>query len=120
MKDAYETKEPFNIKKASYELYKIFWARTHISPELEEITRQCYEAYVKEMARIKHEARSYIDWIYDAGIAEGSIWVSYEEFLANEYQDRETMLEIYDDDEILIEEYDNDTDYDRDGEEYDV
>lgn len=81
-----------DIKGMAYELYKLYWVEEHVSihERASEIKR-----YYKDNCFVSFE-----EWILINGY-NGSIYVSYDEFLDNEYQDEAYMKEILQDEELI-------------------
>lgn len=86
-----------NIKRMCYELYKVDWKRSHnITAEKEmEAIRDYFFGLVDA-----YDVYTYEDYLNDFGY-DGELYVCYEEFLENEYQDEEYMREILDDVEFI-------------------
>ena len=86
-----------NISKLCYELYKIDWKHSH------NITKDI------EMDKIKDYYESLVDsdieYTYDEYLEEfgydGQIYVCYEEFCDNEYQDKQYMCQLLDNEKLI-------------------
>lgn len=85
-----------NIKQIAYEKYKLDWMKRHGYTLIDLIKelQSCLEEVDEDEAIDLNEI--FEDWEFDCGF-HSEIWVCYEEFLENEYQDKEYMREILDD-----------------------
>ena len=89
-----------NIRELCYELYKIDWESTHITPKRKmENLRVFYE----ENRINDYPYSSYEEYLMEAGY-NGEIYVCYDEFIDNEYQDEGYIMALLDN-EALFEEY---------------
>ena len=85
-----------NIRQIAYEKYKLDWMKRHgytlndLIKELQSCIEEVDEDEVIDLNEI------FADWEFDFGF-HSEIWACYEEFLENEYQDKEYMREILDD-----------------------
>lgn len=82
-----------SIKKKAYENYKLWWMLNH-SHSLEELVDEL-ELEEEEEGYEENVSISSVfsDWEYGFGF-KGEIWACYEEFLENEYLDKNVMKEI--------------------------
>lgn len=88
------------IRELAYELYKIDWKDQHkITPEIE---MYCLEDYYEGLVD-NHTNYTYEDYLMNFGYY-GELYVCFDEFLDNEYQDKEYMEELFDD-KTLYKEY---------------
>lgn len=86
------------ISKLCYALYKVDWLNDHISPQREVAAiKDYYENVIDDAAYI------YDDYLEEFGY-DGELYVCYEEFLDNEYQDDTYICGLLKDEE-LIEKY---------------
>lgn len=84
-----------NIKKVAYEKYKLDWMLSHGYTLKDLVSELSY--YIEES---NEDCATVFDvWESDYGF-NGEIWVCYEEFLDNEYQDKEYMQTILSDTEF--------------------
>lgn len=81
-----------NIKQIAYEKYKLDWMMRN-GYSLSDLIRKVGE-YMEESD--EDIVCSFDMWEYDCGFG-GEIWVCFDEFLENEYQDEEYMRSILDD-----------------------
>lgn len=79
-----------------YELYKIDWKTQHITPEIE---MKSYKDFYKEDDNFFH----YRKYVENVGYSNGECYVSFSEFMNNEYLDEEYMKELLNDDELYNE-----------------
>lgn len=82
------------ISEVAYELYKQNWIDTHITPEMRLKALRKYYQYVDECLGNTEPYDSFEDWIYEQGYEGGILYVSFDEFLDNEFQDKEYMKEL--------------------------
>lgn len=78
-----------NIKQVAYEKYKLDWMLRHgytLTQLIEEL------AYYMEEANDDLET-VYDVWEYDYGFG-SEIWVCFDEFIVNEYQDKHYMKQL--------------------------
>jgi hypothetical protein len=95
-----ETTEPLNILKISklcYELYKIDWKHSHnITKDIErDNIKDYYEGLVDSDTEY-----TYDEYLEEFGY-DGQIYVCYEEFCDNEYQDKQYMCELLDNEKLI-------------------
>lgn len=109
-----------NIRELAYELYKIHWKKTHITPEIEADTIKNYYEDVKEMRSFMKkmmqenllkereneelDVRTFEEYLWEQGYGSGTLYVCFNEFLDIEYLDKEYMKELFDN-ENLYQEY---------------
>ena len=81
-----------DIKKIAYELYKLNWINVHIP-----IARQLatYREYIVEQEEDYDDNYTYEDFLFDNGF-QGELYADFEEFLENEYMDKEYMRYLLD------------------------
>lgn len=93
-----------NISKLCYELYKIDWKYDHhITPEVEKDNmKNYYNEFVLNGSEYTYE-----DFLNEFGY-DGDLYVCYEEFCDNEYNDKEYICSLLNN-EKLIQMYYNDT-----------
>jgi hypothetical protein len=78
-----------NIKQIAYEKYKLNWMLRHgytLTQLIEELA-DCMEEVHEDLNVV-----SYV-WEYDYGFG-GEIWVCFDEFIVNEYQDKHYMKQL--------------------------
>ncbi len=88
-----------NIKAIAYELYKIDWKNGRITNQIEKDTYNNYIEYLDETAKnneIDHTFYpvSYSNYITEFGFAGVGIYSGFDEFLDNEYQDKDYIKSI--------------------------
>ena len=84
-----------NILAVAYEKYKLTWMiKQGISLKdlIEALAEQQRED--SSIGENKNLLAAYKDWELDMGFGSGSIWVCFDEFLDNEYQDTQFMRSI--------------------------
>ena len=84
-----------NIQAVAYEKYKLTWMiKQGISLKdlIEALAEQQRED--SSIGENKNLLAAYKDWELDMGFGSGSIWVCFDEFLDNEYQDTQFMRSI--------------------------
>lgn len=84
-----------NIQTVAYEKYKLTWMLRQgfsLNDFIEGLTEQQNEN--NNINEKRNLFSAYSDWEQDTGFGNGSIWVCFEEFLDNEYQDRTFMHSI--------------------------
>lgn len=74
------------IEELSYELYKIDWMR-RISADTQSNT---LKNYYQEIEPEDRDTYTYDEYVWEYGYA-GQLYVDFDEFLCNEYQDDEYM-----------------------------
>jgi hypothetical protein len=84
-----------NIKKVAYEKYRLDWMLSH-GYTLTDLTN---ELDLLQEENNDSVSQLFADWEYGFGF-NSEIWVCYEEFLDNEYQDAEYMRAILSDTEF--------------------
>lgn len=95
-----------NIKEVAYELYKIDWKHTHITPKIEMDTLRNFATgsvfYDKASSLISFGDRyaSYNEYLEDAGFF-GEIYACFDEFVDNEYKDKEYIKLLLQDRELI-------------------
>ena len=88
-----------NISKIAYELYKQNWIDAHTTTK--ERLNSLANYYIESDEQ--DEEQLYEDWLYEVGF-NGEIYVSYDEFLDNEYLEEDYMKEVLNN-EILFKIY---------------
>lgn len=95
-----------NIKEVAYELYKIDWKRTHITPGIEMDTLKYFATqsvlYDKASSLISFGEgyASYNKYLEDAGFF-GEIYACFDEFVDSEYEDKEYIKSLLQDPELI-------------------
>lgn len=95
-----------NIKEIAYKLYKIDWKRTHITPEIEMDTLRNFATesvlYDKTSSLVSFGDgyTSYNEYLEDAGFF-GEMYACFEEFVDNEYEDKEYIKSLLQDPELI-------------------
>lgn len=82
-----------NISKIAYELYKQDWIDTHTTEKERINSLRDYYSFAKQSIDNYNEYSSYEDWLSDFGF-NGFIYSCYEEFLDNEYNDKEYIFNL--------------------------
>lgn len=86
------------IKDLCYKLYQLDWERNHINPQIKsDSLKNFYEE------SINGKFSSYEEYLFEVGY-NGEIYVCYDEFLDNEYQDVDYIRSLLDN-EMLFKEY---------------
>lgn len=86
-----------NIKKIAYELYKIDWKHTHITPETE---MNSLRDYVLISSFYGQSDYTYEDYLQDTGY-NGELYVCFDEFVDNEYQDKDYIIHLLRSDQLI-------------------
>lgn len=95
-----------NIRRFVYALYKADWILTNIGRPILAAT---YAEYCKAILSEDIDSDlSFEDYLEEFGF-NGGIYACYEEFLANEYRDREYMANLLGEDSKEFEAWKNDT-----------
>lgn len=87
------------ISRLCYELYKIDWKESHgITPEIEANTQKDFFNYDPEILSV------YDDYLTQVGYSgkNGIVYVDYDEFFENEYQDVHYIAGLLGDSELII------------------
>ena len=87
------------ISRLCYELYKIDWKESHgITPEIEANTQRDFFNYDPELLF------AYEDYLTQVGYSgkNGVVYVDYDEFFENEYQDVYYITELLGDSKLII------------------
>lgn len=79
-----------NIRKLSYETYKQKWVEDNTTAEMR--IKTTYDYSIEKQQSYSGEY-SFEDYIFDYGY-DGSCYVCYDEFIDNEYQDKDYMTEV--------------------------
>lgn len=87
-------RENENYKRLAYELYKIAWIDTHITKM---VLLATMKSYIKEKFENYDDNYTFNDYLFDNGFGYGNCYASYDEFLDNEFQDKEFMEELMED-----------------------
>jgi hypothetical protein len=87
------------ISDVAYELYKQNWIDTHTTPQLRLQVINDYYNYIQEIMEDEdcddlQEYDSLEEYIYDNGYPNGEMYVCFDEFLDNEFQDKEYMKKL--------------------------
>lgn len=87
------------ISEVAYELYKQNWIDTHTTPKLRLQVINDYYDYIQEtMENDDCEDFECYDsleeYIYDNGYPNGEMYACFDEFLDNEFQDKEYMKKL--------------------------
>ena len=82
------------ISEVAYELYKQNWIDTHTTPEMRLKALRDYYQYVDECLENTEPYESFENWIYEQGYEGGIFYVSFDEFLDNEFQDKEYIKDL--------------------------
>lgn len=82
------------ISEVAYELYKQNWIDTHTTPEMRLKALRDYYQYVDECLENIEPYESFENWIYEQGYEGGILYVSFDEFLDNEFQDKEYIKDL--------------------------
>ena len=85
-----------DIKLKSYELYKLRWMEEH-GFTVDDVLRKAYEIMISDYLDIQVED-DLLDAFDEIGF-NGEIYVSYDEFIDNEYQDKNYMFKLLNDKE---------------------
>lgn len=85
-----------NIKKLCYELYKMEWERFHI---MYDFKMAIIKEYFKWNA-LQEDKYTFTEYIDEFGF-DGEVYVCYEEFLDNEYLDKDYICELLKDKELI-------------------
>lgn len=90
-----------NIQTVAYEKYKLAWM-LRLGFTLDNIIKGLSEQQKvsEEVGEKADLADSFKNWEMDTGFAGGSIWVCFDEFLENEYRNKEFMQSILTDEEF--------------------
>ena len=84
------------ISEIAYELYKQDWIDTHTTEKERVESLRNYYSFAKQSVDNYNKYSSYEDWLSDFGF-NGSIYSCYNEFLDNEYRDKEYMFDLFGD-----------------------
>lgn len=89
-----------NLKRKCYELYKLDWLKSHISPQML-FAEFCQ--YLLERAENEdlEEDYNFDEYLFENGFGEGSVYVCFEEFLDAEFMDEAYMKELLKENEEL-------------------
>jgi hypothetical protein len=79
-----------------YELYIVDWIKKHISYDVLITTTQ---DYIKTRYISYDHTYTFEDYLFDNGFPSGEMYVCFEEFCDNEFQDKEYMRELLNGDE---------------------
>ena len=82
-----------SLSKIVYELYKQDWIDTHTTEKERINSLRDYYSFAKQSIDNYNKYSSYEDWLSDFGF-NGSIYSCYEEFLDNEYNDKEYIFNL--------------------------
>ena len=84
------------ISEVAYELYKQNWIDTHTTPQMRLNAQRDYQLYkMEELERNNDDdIMSFEDWIFEQGYEGGILYVSFDEFLDNEFQDKEYIKDL--------------------------
>ena len=91
------------IEEFCNELYVVDWERRHVS------TRRMLDTYIEYYKDCKeddvaHTVLNITGYINEYGY-NGELYICFEEFLDNEYRDREYICDLLNNDKDLVEEY---------------
>lgn len=109
----------FDISEVAYELYKQDWIDTHTTKEERLNVLRGYHIYRQDCIEEDFEIDSFEEWIWEIGYVDG-IYVCYDEFLDNEYLEKDYIKELLNDDNLYkmylkdLENLDNEEDDDED------
>ena len=87
------------ILEAAYELYKQDWINNHTTPELRlEVIRDYYD-YIQDSMEDEdcediEDCDTLEEYIYNNGYPNGEMYVCFDEFVDNEFNDKEYMKEL--------------------------
>ena len=90
-----------SIQAVAYEKYKLAWMMKQgisLKDLIEALAEQQRED--SSIGENKNLLAAYKDWDLDVGFGSGSIWVCFDEFLDNEYQDTQFMRSILTEEEF--------------------
>lgn len=110
----------FNISEIAYELYKQDWIDTHTTKEMRMNVLRGYYTYVQDCIEEDFDIDSFEEYSWESGYGEGEIYVCYDEFLDNEYLEKDYIKELLNDDNLYelylkdLENLDNEEDDDED------
>lgn len=84
------------ILEAAYELYKQNWIDSHTTPQIRLNAARDYQIYKMEELENNNDddIMSFEDWIFEQGYEGGILYVSFDEFIDNEFDDEEYMSEL--------------------------
>lgn len=85
-----------DIKLKAYELYKLEWMKAH-GYTVEDVLRKAYEIMISDYLDIEVED-DLLDAFDELGF-NGEMYASYDEFIDNEYQDKNYMFKLLNDKE---------------------
>ena len=85
-----------DIKLKAYELYKLEWMKAH-GYTVEDVLRKAYEIIISDYLDIEVED-DLLDAFDELGF-NGEMYASYDEFIDNEYQDKNYMFKLLNDKE---------------------
>lgn len=91
----------FDIRRAAYELYKLYWIEDHTTTKIRHDTLRNYYLYCKECADDGTKIYSFDEWLNDVGYSNGSMYVCFEEFCDEEYQDENLVRYLLGDEELI-------------------
>ena len=86
------------IRKLCYELYKVDWKYTHMITAQREIDE--IKNYYADLVDSDMEY-TYNNYLEEFGY-NGELYVSYDEFLDNEYLDEDYMRKLLDDEQLIV------------------
>ena len=110
----------FNISEVAYELYNQDWIDTHTTKEMRMNVLRSYYTYVQDCIEEDFDIDSFEEYLWGGGYGEGEIYVCYDEFLDNEYLEKDYIKELLNDDNLYemylkdLENLDNEEDDDED------
>lgn len=84
------------ILEAAYDVYKQDWINTHTTPQMRLNAARDYQIYKMEELEKNNDddIMSFEDWIFEQGYEGGILYVSFDEFIDNEFDDKEYMSEL--------------------------
>jgi len=93
--------DDINMRHLCYDLYKVDWKRTRITPEREMKNIKKYYNFLMNDAEFDEDINEYTydNFVYEYGY-DGELYVYYNEFLQAEYMDREYIKYLLNDDTL--------------------
>ena len=82
------------IQQIAYELYKEDWKKEH------GITREKEMTNIRDYYEVAYDGYLYEDYVFEYGYS-GELYVCFDEFLDNEYQDEKYMCDLLDNEELI-------------------
>ena len=90
------------ILEIAYELYKLEWLQEFVSPQELFDARKEYYDYLIEQTKENEEWLSFDGWLFDMNGFHGMLYVGFDEFKDNEFENEEYMKHLLSENQFEI------------------